>query len=96
MTFKVWVEIEELDADGDPVEDSGDLSFALEGAAVDTVDTHEKALRIGEQCQRGPELFEHLEWLFQATRHLISGERVKELAELLEGLKDDGNDDTDA
>ena len=50
-TFQVWIEIEEIDDDGDPVGSDG-WSTMLDGAAASTHDTLEEALEAGNRLQQ--------------------------------------------
>jgi hypothetical protein len=49
-TYKVWVEIEELDDNGDGT--MLDCSAMLEGASLATFDTLEEAIEYGNRVQR--------------------------------------------
>jgi hypothetical protein len=45
--FKVWIEIEEVDDEGDAINQDADYSFPLPFASSAVAETHQEALDIG-------------------------------------------------
>ena len=60
MAFKVWIEIEEVDDEGEPINEDHDYSFPLPFASSALCDTHQDALDVAVAMHNAVNRHPHL------------------------------------